>query len=288
MKLFKRSLNSFVVVVALVSALLFTFQTKASAVTILKEGVTGTQVVALQNQLKALGYFSNNNATGYFGTVTENSVMKFQNDNNLIVDGVAGPKTLGKVNQLLNPGSIFLYTVQPGDSLWTLSLKFGTDAEQIKALNGLSSVYIYIGQILKVNGADQSMAASASITESQNADLYWLSRIIEAEASSESYTGKVAVGNVIINRKNSSDFPNTIKGVIFDYYQGIAQFSPVADGTIYNTPSNDSINAALDALSGVRPVGSATYFFNPDKAAAAWIVNNKTFVERIGNHVFYE
>jgi N-acetylmuramoyl-L-alanine amidase len=120
------------------------------------------------------------------------------------------------------------------------------------------------------------------------ADLYWLSRIVEAEAGAEPYQGKIAVANVILNRVNSSAFPDTIKGVIFEYYQGIPQFSPVADGTIYNTPSEDSIQAAKDALAGGSPVGTATYFFNPDKASGSWIVNNKTYVTRIGDHVFYK
>ncbi len=118
-------------------------------------------------------------------------------------------------------------------------------------------------------------------------DLFWLARIIEAEACGESYNGKVAVGNVIINRVNSKEFPNTIYGVIFEYYGNIPQFSPVAEGTIYNTPSQESINAAKDALNGARPVGNSTYFFNPAKAAGTWIVKNKTYVMRIGGHSFY-
>lgn len=136
-------------------------------------------------------------------------------------------------------------------------------------------------------GTTASRGTSVS-RNSSSVDLYWLPRIIEAEAGAEPYKGKIAVGNVILNRVNSKDFPNTVKGVIFEYYQGIPQFSPVAEGTIYNTPSQASINAANDALNGVRPVGSATYFFNPDKAEGKWIVNNKTYVKRIGNHVFYK
>lgn len=118
-------------------------------------------------------------------------------------------------------------------------------------------------------------------------DIYWLARIIEAEAGGEPYKGKVAVGNVVINRVLSSSFPNTVYGVIFEYYGNIPQFSPVADGTIYNNPSQVSIQAAKDAANGARPVGDATYFFNPSKAAGTWIVRNKTYVTRIGGHVFY-
>lgn len=119
-------------------------------------------------------------------------------------------------------------------------------------------------------------------------DLYWLSRIIHAEAEAEPYEGKLAVGNVILNRVRSASFPNTVKGVIFEYYHNIPQFSPVADGTIYNTPNADSIRAAKAVFGGTNVVGSATYFFNPDKSEGTWIVENKTLVKRIGDHVFYK
>lgn len=132
---------------------------------------------------------------------------------------------------------------------------------------------------------------SSDGTSSKNhtsGDTYWLSRIIEAEAGSEPYKGKVAVGNVILNRVNSKEFPNTIYNVIFEYYGNIPQFSPVQDGTIYNTPSQESVNAAKDALNGVRPVGNATYFFNPNKAKGSWIVKSKSYVTTIGGHAFYQ
>ena len=37
-------------------------------------------------------------------------------------------------------------------------------------------------------------------------DIYWLARIIEAEAGGEPYKGKIAIGNVILNRVNSKEF----------------------------------------------------------------------------------
>lgn len=137
-------------------------------------------------------------------------------------------------------------------------------------------------------GSPTASRGKTSIRNYSSGDLYWLARIIQAEAGGEPYQGKVAVGNVILNRVNSSSFPNTIYNVIFEYYGNIPQFSPIADGTIYNTPSQESINAAKDALNGIRPVGNSTYFFNPDKAAGTWIVKNKSYVSRIGGHVFYQ
>jgi N-acetylmuramoyl-L-alanine amidase len=73
-----------------------------------------------------------------------------------------------------------------------------------------------------------------------------LCQVIEAEAKGESYEGKVAVGNVIINRIQSNSFPNTIKEVIYDPNQ----FSSVANGAINNTPSEESIQAANDVVYG--------------------------------------
>ncbi len=135
---------------------------------------------------------------------------------------------------------------------------------------------------------NQTFSALYSISNNTySTNLYWLSRIIHAEAGAEPYRGKVAVGSVVLNRVKSNLFPNTVKGIIFDYDQGIPQFCPVEEGTIYNTPSAESVQAAKDALNGVKPVGNSTYFFNPSKSSGQWIVNNKAYVTRIGNHVFY-
>ena len=71
-------------------------------------------------------------------------------------------------------------------------------------------------------------------------DLYWLSRIVHAEAAHESYEGKVAVANVVLNRVRHDSFPDTIYGVIFDKAGGV-QFTPVAAGTVYNDPSEEAI-----------------------------------------------
>ena len=117
-------------------------------------------------------------------------------------------------------------------------------------------------------------------------DLYWLSRIINAEAGGESMEGKIAVGNVVINRKASALYPNTIYGVIFDRKHGL-QFTPVATGTIYRTPSADSVIAAKICLEGHSISREALFFMNPRIATNNWIAKNCRFLFRIGNHNFY-
>lgn len=116
--------------------------------------------------------------------------------------------------------------------------------------------------------------------------IFWLARIIESESGGESMDGKTAVGNVVLNRVASSEFPNTIYGVIFDNKHGI-QFQPVMNGTIYNEPSLDSYIAAKLALSGHNTAGDSLYFLNPTTASNLWIVYNRTYLCSIGNHDFY-
>ncbi|MGO1368383.1 MAG: cell wall hydrolase [Senegalia sp. (in: firmicutes)] len=119
-------------------------------------------------------------------------------------------------------------------------------------------------------------------------DFYWLSRIIHAESEGESYTGKVAVGSVVINRINSRHFPNTMKGVIFEKNKTLAQFTPISTGSIINTPSEESMSAAIDVLKGSRPVGNALFFLNPATASSNWIINNRNLIKKIDNHMFYD
>ena len=110
-----------------------------------------------------------------------------------------------------------------------------------------------------------------------------LCRLIEAEAKGESYQGKIAVANVVINRVKDSRFPNTITNVIY----APRQFSPVSNGAIYNTPSEDSVNAATAALYGeVQPEAKdAIYFWAKYVKKSNWIWTRQ-LTGIIGNHCF--
>lgn len=129
---------------------------------------------------------------------------------------------------------------------------------------------------------------SAAITPAAyDADaVYWLSRIISAESSVEPFLGQIAVGNVVLNRVRSSEFPNTIYGVIFDRKYG-TQFSPVSFGTIYEDPEPSCVVAAKICLEGYSVTNTALYFFDPILSTSDWISRNCTFEFRIGSHEFY-
>ncbi len=117
-------------------------------------------------------------------------------------------------------------------------------------------------------------------------EVYWLSRIISAEARGESLKGQIAVGNVVLNRVRHSSYPNTIYGVIFDRKHG-TQFSPVSFGTIYQAPSQSAVIAAKLCLEGYTLSDSILFFMNPRISTTNWISQNRPYAFTIGNHVFY-
>lgn len=124
---------------------------------------------------------------------------------------------------------------------------------------------------------------TASCTEE---DFYWLCRIISAESKGESLLGQIAVGNVILNRAASGQFPNTVKGVVFDRKNGV-QFEPVSNGTIYDEPTEQSVLAARLVLAGVDAAGESLYFFNPALSKGQWVRANRTYDSTIGCHMFF-
>ena len=130
---------------------------------------------------------------------------------------------------------------------------------------------------MKLSGGTTS-SASSSISSS---NLYLLSCCIYGEARGESYTGKVAIAAVVLNRVKSSSFPNTISGVI---YQPGA-FTAVSDGQINLGTNDECTRAAQDALNGWDPTYGCVYYYNPRTATSQWI-RTRPVVITIGNHVF--
>lgn len=70
----------------------------------LSTGMSGQDVVALQNDLTRLGHY-NYNVTGYFGTKTQAAVRDFQQKNGLTVDGVVGKNTINVITGVLKNSS---------------------------------------------------------------------------------------------------------------------------------------------------------------------------------------
>ena len=132
-----------------------------------------------------------------------------------------------------------------------------------------------------LSGSSSASSSSSSSSRGGSSDLNLLARVVHGEARGEPYKCKVAVAAVVLNRVESSSFPNTIAGVV---YQSGA-FSAVKDGQINLTPDSESIRAAQDAMNGWDPTGGCLYYYNPNTATDSWI-RTRTVKTVIGRHYF--
>ena len=137
------------------------------------------------------------------------------------------------------------------------------------------------GQVLLAHqeGAEPYLASGQDTYDSET--LVWLARIIHAESGNQSLEGKIAVGNVVMNRLNDPQFPDTLYDVLFQKNQ----FSPASSGSIYKEPNWESKVAAMLVMEGVQVVPDAL-FFNM-AGARSYAYKHRTYVTTIGAHDFY-
>lgn len=68
----------------------------------LREGLSGEDVHALQERLKILGFLDIDECTDYYGSMTKQAVLNFQQEYGIQVDGKAGPETIRTINKALS------------------------------------------------------------------------------------------------------------------------------------------------------------------------------------------
>lgn len=149
--------------------------------------------------------------------------------------------------------------------------------------NGLTADGIVGDATKKALGMSVSSSSNASSATNTDGNLYLLARLVYGEARGEPYKGQVAVAAVVLNRVKSSQFPNSVSGVI---YQSGA-FSVVADGQINLTPDETAIKAARDAMNGYDPTNGCLFYYNPQKTTNQWMLS-KSVLLTIGNHSFFK
>ncbi|MBM7659621.1 N-acetylmuramoyl-L-alanine amidase [Bacillus mesophilus] len=166
------------------------------------------------------------------------------------------------------------HAVKNGETFWKISNQYGVPIAAIQKVNNRNNFILFAGERIKI----------PSIPTSYERDL--LARLVYAEAKGESYAGKVAVATVVLNRVDSSLFPNSVHGVITEVSSGgHYAFSPVANGTIKQAADAASKRAVLEALQFRGQGSGSLYFYNPKTAQSAWI-KTRPITIKIGNHVF--
>lgn len=114
-------------------------------------------------------------------------------------------------------------------------------------------------------------------------DVLWLARIVHVEGRGIGYEAKLAIANVVLNRAEVDQYPNTVYEVIKDNAYAV-QFPP-AHKTTFDAlePGLESWIAAKNALDGQNNVEDCLYFNNrPFKSKA-----NDLFKVIEGEYFYY-
>jgi len=111
-------------------------------------GSSGDAVKSLQTDLSILGY-NTNGVDGIYGGNTYNAVLAFQKAKGLNADGIAGENTRAALSKEIDAAT---YTLQWGDSLEAVALKYGTTVQSIRDLNGITSWVLPPGLRLLIPG----------------------------------------------------------------------------------------------------------------------------------------
>ncbi len=162
-----------------------------------------------------------------------------------------------------------VHSVRSGDTLWLIANHYGVPVNSIKTANNKIGDTIFVGERLTI---------PSSVTA---AEKRLMAQLVTAEAKGEPYAGQVAVATVILNRVDSSQFPNTITSVIYQ----TGQFTPVRTGTINQTPTASAIRAVDEAIAFRGQGRGSLFFYNPAIATNHWNATRQHTVT-IGNHVF--
>src|SRR5690625_1760393 len=238
---------------------------------VIQHGAVGEDVIELQARLKHIGFFTGE-IDGVFGWRTYWALRHFQYEFGLPIDGMAGEKTKEKLVKATeyNPEKV------KQEMYGTASTPSKPQGEQAKEQGTKQEQTEGQGQ------GDELQTKKVNVPQgfSQN-DINLMANAVYGEARGEPYEGQVAVAAVILNRVQSSTFPNTIAGVIFEP----RAFTAVADGQIWLTPNEKARQAVLDAINGWDPSGNALYYFNPDTATSGWIWTRPQ-IKQIGKHIF--
>lgn len=131
--------------------------------------------------------------------------------------------------------------------------------------------------ITSLNKADKPYNSAAA----NESDIELLAHLIESEAGDEPYTGKLAVGSVVMNREKADK--ETLSEVIFK----AGQFDGVQTNNFKVTPCDDSLKAAKEILGGKNIITDAYYFADLNLCSPDFAKTEK-FIARIGNHWFFK
>ena len=184
-----------------------------------------------------------------------------------------------------------------GTDIYYFDSKGNKVTNTTKNVDGRNYTFDKDGKALGASGNYES----TFYTDPVVSDEVLLSAILYCEAGNQPYYGQLAVALVITNRMRSSQFPNSIKEVIY----AKQQFEPARNGTLTNALKNQSVitenckkaaKVAIDAIPKNKyntkndkgeTISLKDYYFFMTPAAYARLGLSSSYIQ-IGDHVFFK
>ena len=165
------------------------------------------------------------------------------------------------------------------DSAKAISANGALEQENADSMTGLT----------QVEGLpEEDPQAAEAFTDYTESDYNVLLRIVQAEAGGCDMKGKILVANVILNRVESDEFPDTITDVVYEK----RQFSPVSNGSINRCKVEEETVEAVDrALAGEDYSEGALYFMNRRASSGSnvrWFDTHLDYLFQHGGHEFFK
>lgn len=158
------------------------------------------------------------------------------------------------------------------------------------AADGKTDVISFLKDRIRYT-ANWEMNCSDTTMEVSQEDAVRLMKISTAEASTEGVEGQLKIMQVVINRVNSPEYPDTIQGVIeqknFIKGKWRWQFCTVRVGTYYDIEPNTNAHLALALLEGNKNADTDIIAFETS-------TNGNTLTKwfdiayQYHNHIFYK
>ena len=131
-----------------------------------------------------------------------------------------------------------------------------------------------------------------------NDELQCMAENIYHEAGNQSYVGKLAVGQVVLNRTKAQGYPNSVCGVIYEGSQNtktlLCQFSwtcashPTIDKASDNwAQSKKAATELLFKKDAVLDITEGATNYHADYVNPAW-AKRLRMITKIDNHIFYK
>lgn len=187
-------------------------------------------------------------------------------------------------------------TVKEREMLITAGTVYERDANETVGMAASNAECVSVVRNKAVISGNQPLLILQSVEKEcdiiSEEEKWILCKIVEAEAGTEDRIGKILVANVVLNRLENERFPDTVEGVVFQENDGVAQFSPVANGRYESAkPKEETIEAVEAALAGEDYSEGALYFMarkHADGESVEWFDNSLDKVVTHGGHEFYK